>query len=181
MIFILSTMVIIFGAIMSGMSGILPITSLVGVPYFLRILLFMIGLILILVGLMMIYGRAVKTGAVHLLDWGRPNRIIWFYVYKDGSIKITPAVRDVEGQLYSPELDAQIHEMKSYRLFDHSVRFVPEGTGHAIDLGLCLYAAFLKTKHGFSNLRQARKSFFNKFGIRTTKPVLSKEEIMEFE
>ena len=166
---------------MSGISGLLPLEAMVGVPYGLRILLFIVGIILVFVGLVMIYGRANKTGAIHLLEWGTPDKIIWFYIYKDGSIKITPAMREVEGQLYNQELDAQIHEMKSYRLFDHSIRFVPEGTGHAVDLGLCLYAMFLKTKHGFANLRQARKTFFTKFGVKSTRPITSNEDVMEFE
>jgi hypothetical protein len=181
MLFFIAAMIIIFGVMLTGISSLLPIESLIYFPYVLRITFFMVGVILVFLGLSLISGRAKKTGANHLLEWGRPDKILWFYVYKDGSIKITPAMREVEGQIYSPELDAQIHEMKSYRLFDHSVRFVPEGVGHAVDLGLCLYASFLKTKHGFDSLRHARRSFFNKFGIKTTRPVDSQEEVMEFE
>ena len=92
---------------------------------------------------------------------------------------ITPSMREVEGQLYSPELDAQIQDIKSYRLFDHSVRIVPEGIGHSVDLGKCLYAQFLKTKYGFENLREAReggKRLFGKIPFPPkTKPVVSTE------
>jgi len=158
MIFFLAFMLLMFGLILSGITAMLPIQQLVVVPYMFRILLMMVGMIIASVGYMILWGRAKKTGADHLINPGRPSRILWFYVYRDGTIKITPAMREVEGQLYSPELDAQIQDMKSYRLFDHPVRFVPEGVGHAVDLGMCLYAQFLKTKHGFENMREARIS-----------------------
>ena len=174
MIFMFTYLLVIFGLLMAGLVGLMPATEQWMIPDWLRYVFFGVGFILAFVGLSMVQGRANKTGAIHLLDWGRPGRIIWFYVYKDGTIKITPSVRDVENQLYSKELDAQIQEMKSYRLFDHSVRFVPEGTGHAVDLGMCLYVGLLKNKWGFTNIREARKaglaSFFSK-----TRPVLSEE------
>lgn len=169
MIFMLAYMFLFFGIFLAGMSGLLPVNVYVGVPAFLRVMLFFVGIIISLVGMIILHGRAMKTGAVHLLEFGRPGKIIWFYVYKDGSIKITPSVREIEGHLYSKELDALIHELKSYKLFDHSIRFVPEGTGHAVDLGMCLYATFLKTRYGFAGLKEARQSFLNKFGIQTSK------------
>jgi hypothetical protein len=166
-------MMLMFGMIMAGISAIMPIQTLVNVPYMFRIMLFMIGIIISCVGYIILWGRAKKTGADHLLNPGRPSRILWFYVYRDGTIKITPSMREVEGQLYSPELDAQIQDMKSYRLFDHPVRFVPEGVGHAVDLGKCLYAQFLKTRYGFENMREARH------GIKNFMPFVSgKKEIL---
>jgi len=125
-----------------------------------RMMFFFVGVMISIVGLMMLHGRAYKTGAIHLLNFGKPGTIIWFYVYRDGSIKITPAMREVEGTLYSPELDAQIQDFKSYRLFDHSVRFVPEGIGHAVDLDMVLYSMMLKNKYGYQNIREARESAF---------------------
>lgn len=175
MIFMLAYVFLFFGIVLAGMSGLMPIEIIIGVPMFLRTMLFFVGFIISLVGLIILHGRAVKTGAVHLLEFGRPGKIIWFYVYKDGSIKITPSVREIEGHLYSRELDALIHELKSYKLFDHSVRFVPEGTGHAVDLGMCLYATFLKTKYGFAGLKEARHSFLNKIGVKTMKPYETQE------
>ena len=171
MIFMMAFMMLIFGFILSGISAMLPIQTLVNVPYMLRILLFLVGIIIACVGYILLWGRAKKTGADHILEPGRPSRILWFYVYRDGTIKITPAMREVEGQLYSPELDAQIQDMKSYRLFDHPVRFVPEGVGHAVDLGKCLYAQFLKTKYGFENMREARQK-----GIKNLIPFMGKEQ-----
>jgi len=160
MLFFFFYMMIIFGFIMGGIVGLMPLQEQIFIPDYFRFIMFGVGFCLVFVGASLVHGRARKTGAEHLLEFGKPGSIIWFYIYKDGTIKITPAMREVEGQLYSKELDAQIQEMKSYRLFDHSVRFVPEGTGHAIDLGMCLYAAFLKTRHGFANIREARSDGF---------------------
>jgi len=156
MIFFMAFMMMIFGIILAGATSLLPIQLFVSVPYMFRIVLFMMGIVIACLGYIILWTRAKKTGVDNILEPGRPSRILWFYVYRDGTIKITPAMREVEGQLYSPELDGQIQDMKSYRLFDHPVRFVPEGVGHAVDLGMCLYAQFLKTRYGFENMREAR-------------------------
>jgi len=185
MIFMMSFMLVILGLVMSGISAMLPIQTLSAVPYMFRIILFMVGVIMACMGFILLWGRAKKTGADHLLEPGRPSRILWFYVYRDGTIKITPAMREVEGQLYSPEMDAQIQDMKSYRLFDHPVRFVPEGVGHAVDLGKCLYAQFLKTKYGFESIREARegKKFIPFLGGKkqTLSKELTDEDIQQFD
>jgi len=156
MIFFMAFMMMIFGIILAGATSLLPIQLFAIVPYMFRIVLFMMGIVIACLGYIILWTRAKKTGVDNILEPGRPSRILWFYVYRDGTIKITPAMREVEGQLYSPELDGQIQDMKSYRLFDHPVRFVPEGVGHAVDLGMCLYAQFLKTRYGFENMREAR-------------------------
>ena len=153
MIFALVYMFLFFGVFLAGFVGLLPAGMQGVIPDFFRMILFFMGIMIAFIGVIILQGRASKTGAVHLLDFGRPGKIIWFYAYRDGTIKITPSMREVEGQLYCKELDAQIHDLKSYRLFDHSIRFVPEGIGHAADLDMCLYAGLLKTKFGFSNLR----------------------------
>ncbi len=62
----------------------------------------MFGIMVSLIGLIIMHSRAQKTGAIHLLEFGKPNTLNWFYIHKDGTIKITPAMREVEGQLYSP-------------------------------------------------------------------------------
>jgi len=177
MIFTISYILLLFGLLMAGLIGLLPLPQQFFIPDIFRYVFFLIGCLMAFFGLFMIQGRAIKTGVNHLLEIGKPNRIIWFYVYKDGSIKITPSMRDIESQLYSPELDAQIHEMKSYRLFDHSIRFVPEGIGHAVDLGMCLYAQFLKTRWGFASLRKARDK--RKLLEPQSKTVLSEEYVKE--
>jgi len=131
-------------------------------PYGYEMLGFMfwaVGLMIAFFGCFLVFNRAHKTGVYHFLDPARPGDIKWFYVYPDGSVIITPSMREVESSLYSKELDALIKDFKSYKLFDHSVRFVPAGVGHAVDLDLCLYAHMLKGKWGFNNLREARKGF----------------------
>ena len=156
MLFMMAYMFIFIGVFLAGLFGLMPIDLQIGIPDVLRMIMFMFGFLLAFVGVFLIQGRALKTGVGHLLEYGNPKKIIWFYVYRDGTIKITPAMRDVEGLLYSKELDAAVQDMKSYRLFDHSIRFVPEAIGHAADLDMCLYAQVLKTKWGFNIIITAR-------------------------
>ena len=177
MMFFLAYICLFFGIFLAGVIGLLPLEAQFGVPDYFRFILFMFGMIIAYLGLIMLHGRAVKTGVHHFIEPGRPNRIIWAYVHRDGSIKFTPSMREVEGQLYNKELDAQIQDMKSYRVFDHPLRIVPEGIGHAVDLGMCLYAQFLKTKYGYANLREAREG--RKF--LKNKKILSQEYIDEGE
>jgi len=152
-------MLLMFGSIVSLMGFFMP----AGFEAF-SILFWGVGLSIQSVGAFMVWSRAHKTGVWHFLDPGRPGTIKWFYVERDGSVKITDSMREVEGSLYSKEMDALIKDMKSYKLFDHSVRFVPAGIGHSVDLDMCLYAHMLKTKWGFNNLREARKGGFSIFG-----------------
>ena len=172
MIFFLVYIFLFFGIMLVGMGSFLPPEM----PIMLNYLLFLMGIMIIFVGMVILQSRASKTGAIHLLEFGRPNTIIWFYVHRDGTVKITPAIREIEGQLYSKELDAQIHDLKSYRLFDHSIRFVPEGIGHSESLDICLYTTLLKNKYGFTNLRESRKGA-RLFGrqLPITKPIIGKE------
>jgi len=156
MLFMMAYMFIFIGVFLAGLFGLMPAQMQLDIPDALRMIMFMFGFLLAFVGVFLIQGRALKTGVNHLLEYGNPKKIIWFYVYRDGTIKITPAMRDVEGLLYSKELDAAVQDMKSYRLFDHSIRFVPEAIGHAADLDMCLYAHVLKTKWGFNNIITAR-------------------------
>lgn len=158
MIFFLAVLFMIIGITVAGICGILPIMTIAAIPSSLRLILFLVGIIISFVGYILLYGRAQKTGARYLINPAKKGENIWFYAYRDGSILITPGIRAVESQLYSPELDAQIQEYRSYRIFDHSVRFVPEGIGHAVDLGICLYAQLLKGKYGFERLEEAREA-----------------------
>ena len=171
MIFALAYLLVVLGVTIASISGLVPASSQLMVPDTLRFILFFVGTILSVFGMIIIHSRANKTGSVHLLEFGRPDRIIWFWVGRDDTVKITPAMKEVEGTNYSKELDALVSDIKSYRLFDHSVRFVPEGLGHTADLDMVLYCTILKTKYGFANLREARK------GKPTGKKLLSKEMI----
>jgi len=176
MMFFLAYMLLFFGVVLAGIVGLVPANEQFIIPTFFRYILFMVGSLISFMGLILLHGRAKKTGAHHLIEPGKPGLINWFLVYPDGDIKITPSVRDVEGQLYSKELDAQIQELKSYRIFDHSIRFVLEGTGHAADLGMCVYTKLLKTKYGYENLKQARQGGFHLFGFPKKVRVLGHEE-----
>lgn len=172
MLYFLSFIFILAGVFLAGFLGLMPIDIQLQIPGMFRFLLFIVGIIIALIGIILPHGRAVKTGTINLQEFGRPGFVNWFYVRPDDTIEITPAVREIEKQTYSKKLDAMAHEVKSYRIFDHTVRFVPEGIGHSEDLGMCLYAMFLKGKHGFNNLREARAGFLSKLNPYDT---LSKE------
>jgi len=154
-------LLLVFGTVLSSVMGLLPLQSQIGIPDAFRFMMFGLGVTLSFTGVILLHLRTLKLGVNHLINPGNPKNILWLYVFRDGTIKVTPSIRVVESQLYSKEIDAQIHEMRSYRWHDHSVRFVPEGLGHAVDLDMCLYASVLKTKYGISSIREARKRFFN--------------------
>lgn len=156
MLFVLAYILVVFGVVMSSVCGLMPYSDQEMIPDMFRFVFFIVGIIMSFMGVFLIQGRALKTGVGHLLEYGRPDRIIWFWIQRDGTVKITPAVKEVEGTTYSKELDAIINDFKSYRLFDHSVRFVPEGLGHSVDLDVVLYCTLLRNKYGFANLREAR-------------------------
>ena len=175
MIFMLLYMLVFFGLFLAGFIGLMPLGVQMQIPEFLRMVFFFVGIVIAMLGVSMLHGRAKKTGAEHLLEFGRPGTILWFYVYRDGTVKLTPSIREVEGQLYCKELDAQVNDLKSYRMFDHSVRFVPEGIGHAVDLDMVLYTTLLKNKYGFTNIREARTEGFKILGYPKDKPIQSEE------
>jgi len=178
MIFLMGYMFMFFGFVIAGIVGLMPATMQFQIPMFLRMTMFFFGIILGFVGMFLPHSRALKTGVNHLIEPGTPGLINWFLVYPDGNIKISPSVREVEGQLYSKELDAQIQELKSYRIFDHSIRIVLEGSGHAVDLGMCVYTEFLSNKFGFESLREARKQGFKIFGFPRYKTKTSDEKLL---
>lgn len=167
MIFGFVYILVFVGLFLAGFMGLMPLDVLIIVPSVFRIMLFFVGIMIAFFGIVIIHGRAKKTGANHLLEFGKPGNILWFYVHRDGTIKITPSMREVEGTLYCRELDAQIQDFKSYRLFDHSIRFVPEGIGHAVDLDMVLYSMMLRNKYGYQNIREARDGVFKKLGLQT--------------
>lgn len=116
------------------------------------------GIIMMITGWFILMIRCKKVGVDKLIAPGRPDRIKWFYIYKDGTVSIVDAERDVEGFLYSRKLDTEAQDLKSYRLFDHSIRFVPEGLGHCVDLNKVLYTYVLKNKWGIKSINEARDS-----------------------
>ena len=120
---IIMIIMVMFGLLMTGMSGAFPNIAF-------QILFFVLGIIIAFTGITMLYLRAIKTGAIYLLKPAQPNQMIWFYIQRDGTVKITPALRRIEGMSESREMDAIIQDMKAYRIFDHQIRFVPEDLGH---------------------------------------------------
>jgi len=123
----------------------------------LKVMLMMFGFMLPFVGTVILYGRAKKTTAIHLINPSKKGECLWLYAYRDDYMMFTPGIREVESQLYSPELDAQIQEYKSYHMADHTIKVVPEGIGHAIDIGMCLYTQLMKNKWGFEKIQEARE------------------------
>jgi len=145
MILLMQYMVMIFGVVMILIGNYMP-----GGYVF-----FILGMILIITGPLMVHLKLMKTRLAYFLENPRNDTVLWLYVRKGGEIDITPAFKRIEGMLESPEHDALVHELKAYRMCGHSVRLVAEGHGHAADLGLCLYAQWLK-RNGIESLHQAR-------------------------
>jgi len=172
----------IVGLTLAAFCGMVPAETQLIIPYYFRFLMFMVGGMLGLMGIMMLIIRAKKTGAEHLITPGRPGLINWLYVYADGEMRITPAIRAGEGQLYNAELDSQIIDAKTYTMGDHRFRVVPEVVGHAVDLDYVYYTNLLKTRYGFENMREARQGriedILKKFKINRQKPVLDTEKIL---
>lgn len=143
-------LLVMFGLMICGVSGHAPGIALQG-------LFFIIGIIIAFVGILILYGRAIKTGAIYLLQPAQPDNMIWFYIQRDGTVKITPAFRRIEGMSESKEMDSIIQDMKAYRIFDHQIRFVPEDLGHSADVKHCVYARIMKNKYGFESIKDGRR------------------------
>jgi hypothetical protein len=138
----------------------------------LRFMMFFVGIVISIAGLMILIIRLMKTGAIHLVRPGKPGRLLWFYFFADDEVKITPSLRYGERLSYNPEMDSQIVNAKTYRLADHVICIVPEVVGGAVDLDYAMYADIAQTKWGWENLKEARKSavdrVLSKIGIRRT-------------
>jgi len=165
------------GIIISSFCGLMPGQLQHMIPYYFRFLAFMVGAMLGFIGIVMLWIRARKTGAAHLIAPGRPGVINWFYIYKDGEVRLTPGMRAGEGQLYNDDLDAQIPDVKTYSMCDHKVRFVPEVVGHAVDLDYVMYVNLLDSMLGFENLREARKGPINQL-LKRSKEIYPQEEMI---
>jgi len=177
----ISMIMLIMGIIFASITGFLPLELQFMMPMYLKMLLSLVGGIMAFFGFIMLLIRAQKTGAIHLIRPGRPGTILWLYIYKDGTAMITPSMRSGEAQLYNPELDCQVIDVKSYRIADHSFRIVPEVVGHAVDLDYVVYTDLLKTKFGFDNLKAARKGAFAKLaesvGLKVSENIEGEEHV----
>jgi len=177
MYFALLYILFLVGLIIASFCGMMPAYLQYMIPYYFRFLAFMIGSMLGFIGIVMLWIRARRTGAAHLITPGRPGLINWFYIYKDNEVRITPGMRAGEGQLYNPDLDAQIPDVKTYSLCDHKIRFVPEVVGHAVDLDYVMYVNLLDSMFGFENLREARKGPINQL-LKRTKETYPQENMI---
>jgi len=177
MYFGITYILFLVGIVIASFCGIMPAEVQPNIPYSFRGLAFFIGSLICFMGLVLLWIRCKKTGADHLIRPGRPGLINWIYVYKDGEMRILPAIRAGEGQLYNPDLDAQVIDAKTYTMGDHRFRIVPEIVGHAVDLDYVIYADLLHTKYGFENLRQARKGRINEI-LRRTKENITQENFV---
>jgi len=154
----MSAAFIFAGVLIASLSGL--VRTFMPIPPMFAMICFLFGIILAFVGYMVIFIRINKLGLNWLIAPGRPGTINWFYIYKDGEVRITPSFRVGEGLLYAPQLEATIPDIKTYSLGDHKIRFVPEATGHACDTDIVQYVQVLKSKYGWANLRQARRGIF---------------------
>lgn len=147
------------------------------VPDEFKFLAWLVGMLIVFMGVVLVWTRTVKTGANHLINPGRPGTVLWFFFYADGECRILPSKRAGEGQLYNEELDSQIIDVKTYSLCDHKIRIVPEVVGHAVDLDYVGYVDVIQNKYGFDNLRQARAGFFNTL-LKRKSEIIDKEHFI---
>ena len=154
MLYGMASLMIFFGIFIASLGGFAQ------GPPILSFLFMLFGVILGVAGLSIISIRLKKTGIEHIFKPGTPGNILWFYIYKDGQVRITPSMRVGEGLLYGDELDATIPDTKKYQLADHQIRFVAEELGYSVDMGLARYAKVLKSKYGFANLQELRNRLF---------------------
>jgi len=160
-------MCVIGGMLIGGLGWLTPPELQMGIPGFFRILMFAIGAIFTIIGPVLVHMRAINTTTHHIIEPSKPGRINWLYAYKDGELIFTPSMREVGSQLYNKQLDAQIvADLKSYKMYDHNIRVVPEGLAFSQDLDYVLYADLLKGKHGLENLKEARQGLHGKIGLK---------------
>jgi len=117
------------------------------------------GAIFCFISLARIWMDVRQTTLYYLIEEPRPGEILWLYAYGDRDMVVTPAMRRMQMYSYSPELNQQIKEFATYRFAGHTIRVVPEGIGHSVDLGACLYATHFKQKFGIRNIFDLRKLF----------------------
>lgn len=161
MLFARSWMLMLFGILM------LTLSLIVGmfIPFLITLIFFLLGVILCVVSLLLIQLRSYDGGLNYLLEDRKKGHVNWLYVYGDYDIHVTPAVRQLEKHTYSKKLDQQIVDFKTYNFAGHKVRIVPEGIGHSVELGKCIYATHAKRVWNIKSideLRDAVRNFLKK-------------------
>jgi len=169
MILILLMMFMCFGLLLAYVAGNLPMMMFLPDPTMSYMLLGM-AFVISFVGFIIVATRAKKTGAGHLLDFGHPDKILWFYIQKNAIVKISSGAHGIEGISKNKELDLIVQDKKTYRIYDHTCVFVPEHIGHTVNAKHVLYAKELKQDEGFENLRDGRKKIFKGIIEKEQKP-----------
>lgn len=139
----------LIGFVLGSLGAMMP----VDIPLMMKLPLLLFGIVLFFMGLLMINIRLNKMGLMSLFEPGNPDKIIWFYIRKDGTIKITPSIRRTETMLFSPDLKAHIQDVKAYILGDHHIRFVSEISGKCLDTNYAVYANISKSKYDMHSLK----------------------------
>jgi len=185
----MSFALILAGAIIASIFCFIPMNQQIAfdghnvvllIPEQFKMIIGIIGIAFAVVGYMMIYLRLRYTNAIYLVRRGRPGQILWFYVYADGEIRITPSIRAGEKQLYNADLDAQVIDVKTYSMADHKIRIVPEIVGHAVDLDYVTYVTIAESKWGWENLKEARECanwVLKKLGIKKQTEIEATEHV----
>jgi len=178
MIFFMCYLIMFMGMSFISVLLLLPGEFQAVMPPDLKVIAIVFGAVAMFVPMIYVQLRAVKTTVVHVLEPRKRGTHNWLYASGDSELMFTPGIRDIEKSSYSPELNAQIQEMKSYILGDHIIKVVREGLGHSEDLDMCIYAGVLKSKWGFESLKEARDSAFRI--LRKYKDVPSKAYFKNF-
>lgn len=126
---------------------------------FLWLIVFGLGIIFIMFSLIRIHIDVTDSTLINLINAPKRGMVNWLFVYNDGEIIVTEAMRKVEKFSQSAKLDQQVKEWKTYRFAGHTVRIVGDGTGFSIDLGACAKVTQLKRDYGIRNIFHIRKVF----------------------
>jgi len=130
------------------------------VPIFiLWLIIFMIGVAFIVSSLVRIHFDVLDSTLYHLIEEPQRGMVNWLFVYHDGEMIVTPAMRKIEKFSYNRRLDQQIKEWKTYRFAGHTIRVVGDGTGFSIDFGACAKVRQLKQEYGIKSIFHIRKLF----------------------
>ena len=156
MYFILCLMLIVFGISIAGAVNFMPLQMIYQMPAGFTTLMFMVGMILAIVGFIILWLRAKRVGANHLIAPPRPDVVLWLYILKDNLIRIIPVKRFLEQTQRSTELESVVYDMKAYRLGDHTARLVLDSVGHTVDARMCIYANVLQKEHDIQDIRALR-------------------------
>ena len=164
MIMFLMYIMLIFGFVVAGMGMYLTYY----VPPIFSWIFFIFGAIIAFCGMFLMTMRAIKTGANLLINPAstKNDSVLWFYIKRNGTVKIIPAteMKNAGGLIKADNTDVIVQDVVKppYRIADHQVRFIPEGSGYASSHMFVLYAKVLKDKHKLEDLHHGRFNILTK-------------------